>query len=609
MKSPIELLRSLLNDFKRLDSDVKGLERDIITLEKRFKHEGYGFLSIALPSLGLALQQGLSKGWFSCPLGFKTTKRGTLPLLFVGLFSEVFDPITGLLREEVCPSKLKSLYQVLFLFKKIQLSEESNDKLHSKAVEGFFSNDIIAKGCIFPDREKYRLEVLSRFLMPKLRLNNFDNVLCRHGPGAVKERLKANQKWSAVTDAIFQGSFSSELLGYDSFALGFDSDLSSESNGIPILPKSLQSFDYRASSSSAKLISVPKSSTSNRTITVEPVLNQFVQQGLNTILREEILSCDILKQCLALSDQSKNQHLALEGSLNCKWSTIDLKSASDLMSLQLVTSVFGSFPDFYQRMIGCRTPNVNNGLSVVSLGKFAGMGNALTFPVQSVVFAAIAITAILDQLSCQITKRNAMRAARHIRVYGDDIIVATRYATSVVNWIQSFGLIVNDRKSFLVGNFKESCGVDAFRGVDITPIYVKPRPDSTSTEASDIASLVSLSNQFWMGGYYSASTVIKNEVEERLGYALPLVSRYSSSLGWHSRLDASHATRWCDKLHKWLVRAPVIKSILRSDKLDGWPALMKFFHVPLIGRPLKHLLQTPVRFKLRIVQRWVHASV
>ena len=610
MKSPIELLRSLLNDFKRLDPDVKGLERDIITLEKRFDHEGYGFLSVALPAYGLALQQGLSSGRFCCPLGFSKVKGGMLPRLFVGLSSEVFDPITGLLRESVDSGKLKSLYQVLFLFKKIQLSEESNDKLHTKAVAGFFSNDTIATEVVFPDSRQYTLRVLARTMMPKLRSYDFDDSWCKHGPGAVKEGLKANQKWSAVADAVFAGVFRSDDFGFDQFGLTFpQSDLSSDDGwSLPVLPQPLQSFDYRASSNSARLISVPKNSTSNRTITVEPVLNQFVQQGLNTALREAILSCSVLKQCLALSDQTKNQQLALEGSLNGKWSTIDLKSASDLLSVKLTDLVFSSFEDFYPRMMGCRTPCVNDGFTDVKLGKFAGMGNALTFPVQSITFTLLAICAILDQLSLRITKKNAERVARSVRVYGDDIIVESKYSSSVVNWLTSFGLKVNENKSFLVGNFKESCGVDAFRGVDITPIYAKAVPDHTSTDPKDIARMVSLSNQFWMGGYYSASDCIKHEVEERLGYALPLVSKYSSALGWHSRRDASYATRWCNKLHQLLVRAPVIKSLKRRDPLDGYPALLKFFHVPFIGRPRRHLQETSVRFKLRIVQKWVPAS-
>lgn len=605
MKSPIVLLRSLLIDFKRLDPDVKGLERDIITLEKRYKHEGYGFLSVALPSLGSALQLGLATGRFCCPDGFNKSKWGTLPLLFGGLFSEVFEPITGLLKAEVCPSKLKSLYQVLFCFKKIQLSSANNDKLHAKAVEGFFANDLIAHKVVFPADVENKLRLIARYVMPKLRLYDFDTVRCKHGPGAVKEGLKGNQKWSATVDAILTDGFDTEAIGYDLFAMYFDESLSDSKNSELVLPKPQRLFDYRASSNSARLVSVPKNSTSNRTITVEPLLNQFVQQGLNIALRDSIEECSILKQCLALTEQERNQELALLGSLNDEWSTIDLKSASDLLSSKLVETVFGSFPEFYSRMIGCRTPSVSNGFSDVTLGKFAGMGNALTFPVQSICFAIICIAATMDDLSLRINKKNIERVARNVRVYGDDIIVRRKHSASVVNWILSFGLIVNEKKSFLAGNFKESCGVDAFRGTNIAPIYVKDRPDNICTEPNSIAGLVSLSNQFWMGGYYAASDSIRNEVEERLGYALPLTSENCSGLGWHIRHGVIRTTRWCDKLHTWLVKAPVIKSIYRRDRLDGYAALLKFFSVPLIGRSKNHLEQSSVRFQLRIVRRWV----
>jgi hypothetical protein len=521
------------------------------------------------------------------------------------MFSEVFEPYTGLVKDDVNFGTLKNLYQVLFTFKKVQLSEVNSDKLHTKACLGFFSNDALAAGVVFPDREQHRLSVVANLILPWLRLNNYGDIVCKHGPGAVSERLKANQKWSAVAESIFQDRFDTEALGYDTFATSSFSDLSSENDGWSAVFKPQQSLISGASSSSARLVSVDKSCTSRRTITVEPMLNQFIQQGLNIALRDSILRCDILKQCLALSDQSFNQKLALEGSRTGKWATIDLKAASDLLSLKLVKVVFGSKEEFLLRSIDCRTTSVSHDGVVKDISKFAGMGNALTFPVQSIVFATIAITAILDCSAKSPTKRNAMWAARRIRVYGDDIIVATEYAHQVVNWLKLFGLIVNEQKSFLVGNFKESCGVDAYKGVDLTPIYLKPAPDHTSRKPKDLESLVSFANQCWMAGLYATSACIRDEVEENLGYPLPLVSRDSGVLGWHSRQDASYATKWCNKLHQMLVRAPVSRSKVRKDPLDGWAALLKFFHVPFIGRPLRHLEQTSARYQLSIVKRWV----
>lgn len=605
MKSPIVLLRSLLIDFGRLEPDVKGLERDIITLKRRYKDEGYGFLSVALATLGSALQQGLSSGCFCCPLGFKRIPGGTIPRIFSGMFSEIFEPITGLVKPEPNFGVIKNLYQVLFLFKKTQSDDESIDKMHSKVCSEFFATDETAAQVVFPEREAYRLNVVSRFILPSLRSNNYGEISCKHGPGAVNEGLKANQKWSAVTDSIFTDSFDTVSFEYDSFALSFDSLLSSELKGLSSYARPLQSFDYGASRSTAKLISVPKNSTSRRTITIEPVLNQFVQQGLNDVLRNSITKCSVLRCCLALSDQTKNQQLALEGSLTGRWSTIDLKAASDLMSLKLIKLVFGSHELFLNHAIDCRTPAVSLDKIEKNLWKFAGMGNALTFPIQSVVFAVIAIAAILDLKQEKASVKNMVRAARRIRVYGDDIIVDSRYVHQVVSWLTLFGLVVNKSKSFLQGNFKESCGVDAYKGVDITPLYLKPRLDTTSLEPKDLARLVSFSNQAWFEGLYSTSTAIRLDVEERLGYALPLLSVNSGALGWHSRPDACQATKWCNKLQQLLVRAPVVLSLRRKDKLDGWAALLKFFHVPLIGRPLNHLQYTSRRFQLRIAQRWV----
>lgn len=60
MKSLLRLLRSLLTDVKRLHPEVRGLDRDLLTIEARVEHEGIGFLTIALPSLGKRLDTSLS---------------------------------------------------------------------------------------------------------------------------------------------------------------------------------------------------------------------------------------------------------------------------------------------------------------------------------------------------------------------------------------------------------------------------------------------------------------------------------------------------------------------------------------------------------------------
>jgi len=608
MKSPIALLLSRLADAKRLNPDVKGLDRDKQTIENRFKHEGYGFLTIALPSLDEAYLLGLSSGRFACPTGFKTVSGGAIPKLFSGMFREVFDPVTGWLKENPDEGSLKCLHQILRLFKKVQLSASEEELLHTKAVTEFFRCDDLASQVILPDQLDHQVGLVAKLILNDLSSKSFSDMSYRHGPGAVEEGYRANQKWSALSESIKNEDFDVWDHGYGDFGISL-----SEIADRAIVTNSDTKFSFltRATGCIARLITVAKNSSSRRTITVEPLLNQFIQQGLNTALRDSIERCRVLRNCLALTDQSKNQHLAMEGSIHDNWATIDLKSASDLLSIKLVESVFRHHGPFLDRMMDCRSSMIKvSGFDrTLRLAKFAGMGNALTFPVQSVCFAVVCIASILCADGKTVSYRNVERASRRVRIYGDDIIVETAYAHQCVNWLHQAGLQVNLKKSFLGGNFKESCGVEAYKGVDITPLYIRHQPDTFSTSPELIASYVALSNQAWLQGLYSFATCLQDEVEERLKKRLPYVARESGVLGWHTRTDSMSATKWCSRTHQLLLKAHALKPLKRRDRLDGYAALLKFYHVPLLGRDMDHLENSQIRFKSRIVSRWVPVRV
>lgn len=641
MKSPIVLLSSLLEDFQRLNPGVKGLDRDLVTIKKRYENEGYGFLAVALPSLCDALVQGLTTGKFTCPMGFKPEPRWrAIPQLFVGMFSEIFDIETGTLKEAIDHGVLGDLYQILKVLKKVQLSPKNEEILHSKAVDGFYQCDDQARQVEIPDRQDHLIGRVSSLLLPTLNYKDVGSAIYKHGPGAIEEGFKSNQKWSELAASIredrhvpewcnLRGVFDSswydqlddqrfhELLGSDSIQ-GARSSIANgggdrRTNGTCSKIASLRD-------SKARLISVPKSATSRRTITIEPMLNQFVQQGLNTLLRDSINECRILSLCLDLTDQAKNQSLALSGSLTRNWATLDLKSASDLLSLKLVRSVFRNHPDFLSRLEECRSTIVKSGGQPdLTLGKFAGMGNATTFPVQSICFAVVCIAAILDTWGVTPTYWRVRRASRQLRIYGDDIIVDAKYAHQCVNWLQDVGLRVNDKKSFLTGNFRESCGVDAYKGVELTPAYCRFRPEDIDDSPSAYAGFVSFSNHLWKLGLYKASTWAKELVEGSIGRALPLVHSQSGALGWHTRQEAVTPHRWCKRTHQFLQRTYVLTPRKRRDKLDGYGALLKCLHnktdgldekrpylfPEAIGTEKDHLSMTVIRFKPRMTRRWV----
>jgi hypothetical protein len=601
MKSPIVLLWSLLDDVKRLHPLVRGIERDSITLNDRFKHEGLGFISKTLPSLCDAFDEGLSTGRFTCPSNFRKIRGGVLPRLFSGLLSNVFDRSTGELLSSADLGIVKTIREILRLFRKLQPNQDQDDRLDIEARQKFFEcEDLIPRQ--LDERLDYRLRLFSRYILKDLSKFNPSDMVGKHGPGAVYEGYSPNQKWSGLLSSL------DRLVNY-----GFD--IFSYQRGLgSILSTEDELFFYTPPNRIARLCTVPKNISSKRTITVEPTEQQYVQGGLNIVLRDAISRCPILKQSLALSDQSKNQYLAMIGSQTDEWATIDLSSASDLLSNEVVRAVFSKHSTFLDAMYDCRSSHVEG--FVPPLRKFAGMGNALTFPVQSIAFLLLGISGILRNQ--RVTYWSIKRAARNIRVYGDDIIVRREYAQAVCAELQLAGLIVNKRKSFLTGNFKESCGVDAFRGVDVTPLYVRYLSDSNlCSRAKELAHLVQLCNHSWLRGLYSMSTCIRNDIEERFGY-LPLGHSESGHLCYHTHQNVYSYQRYDKHLHRPLIKAPVVYSSNRKDRLDGYGALLKFFHtcrtsnwvfdsVETTGRGKRHLERTDKRHMINVAWRWVPA--
>lgn len=430
------------------------------------------------------------------------------------------------------------------------------------------------------------------------KLDVFQGLECKHGPGAVAERLSSNQKWNEVVRGLSVLDHRVLDIGYDITRLGFVSDLYLEESPL-----------QSPRSGRARLVSVAKSSTSRRTITIEPCLSMFVQQGLNALLRDNIEKDSVLSKCLTLTDQSPNQILALSSSHDGRYATIDLSSASDRLSYELVKLTFQKNPRFIALVDQCRSGEVTGPTGPVLVQKFAGMGNALTFPIQSVVFALLSVCAILWDIGMYYPKRKDIEhAASSVRVFGDDIIVPTEHYVSVVEWLELAGLKVNPDKSFATGNFRESCGVDAYDGVDITPLYLRHEPSVTSLSPQALENLVSVSNQAWLRGYYKFSDTLKTTVEEFLGRKLPLVVPEASCLGWHTRLNEYDFTRWNHTLHRFEVKSLCGRSKHKADLIDGYAALLKFYHTPLLGRPVGHLNKTERRFSLEHRWRWVQAG-
>jgi len=213
---------------------------------------------------------------------------------------------------------------------------------------------------------------------------------------------------------------------------------------------------YRISISPSKLVFVPKDSRTFRPIGIEPVLNGFCQKGVGKYLKHRLKIAGI-----DLSDQERNRSLAKRGSIDGSLSTIDLSSASDTISYNLVLHMLPF--EWFCLLDNLRSSRIVYKDKSFDLERFSSMGNAYTFELESLIFYSL----------CYGVARFLGTDIEDISVYGDDLIVPVSMYETLKSVLEECGFEVNSSKSFRSGPFRESCGADYFNGTDIRPFYQK----------------------------------------------------------------------------------------------------------------------------------------
>lgn len=208
-----------------------------------------------------------------------------------------------------------------------------------------------------------------------------------------------------------------------------------------------------------KVAFVPKSAKEDRTIMVEPLLNTMCQAGIGSYMAARLRRCGV-----DIRDQTRNQRLARKGSIDGSLATIDLSSASDTISTELVFDLLGvDWASFLNRF---RTGTATYKGASLRLEKFSSMGNGFTFPLETLIFYALAFGCAVES-----------GAETHdVSAYGDDIILPVGACSLLFDVFAACGFEVNKKKSYTEGPFRESCGADYFQGIDIRPVYQKTGP-------------------------------------------------------------------------------------------------------------------------------------
>jgi hypothetical protein len=210
------------------------------------------------------------------------------------------------------------------------------------------------------------------------------------------------------------------------------------------------------------MFTVPKTSEIDRCACKEPDLNMYCQKAVGDYFRRRLKTVGI-----DLNDQSINQRLAREGSELNNLATVDLSSASDSVTKQLVIALL---PDEWSGLLmDLRSPVTVIDGSPHENEMISSMGNAFTFELESLIFWALA-------RGCAYFTRTRGR----ISVYGDDIICPVGLQVSLEAALTYCGFTLNSKKSFWDGQFRESCGKHWFSGREVTPFYVKHIPVTIS---------------------------------------------------------------------------------------------------------------------------------
>ena len=543
------------------------IQRDLAYALSRVEEEGLSFLTITLPAFEKDLLQSISLGSIGSDHfpGFR--RSGGLPRFLSGFLHRIFDR-TGKLMSQPDPSVLRSLRQILLLVSKVELpTSERRDVL---ALRQYIETD-----ASLPELSPLMREfsAVSRHLLGdylntvERRIQSF-SWTPRHSGGALATRESFNSRYANVT---WTERLQSVLPWWDDMVFS-PRQIVDEGHKVKVLER------YREIP--VRVTTVPKTMKGPRIIAMEPCWMQFVQQGvlhaMTEVLTEERYSLE--SGTFSWMDQTPNRDLARVGSIDGSYATIDLSEASDRVSLQLAESVLSAAPFLKEIVLAARseTARLPSGL-VFRLRKFASMGSALCFPIESMVFFIIVSIAWADYRD--IAPVNLRWGdLPPFRVFGDDLVVPKEVVPFLLARLELYGLKVNSRKSFTTGHFRESCGSDWYRGHDVSVFRLRRAFPAKRTSGELVESCVSFHNRAYSAGWFETAAYVESLLEGLFG-KLPHGPVGSSPCALWTWDRAKLSLRFSRTLHRWEIRAFVFRRTKPVDLLDGYGALRKVLTV------------------------------
>jgi hypothetical protein len=234
------------------------------------------------------------------------------------------------------------------------------------------------------------------------------------------------------------------------------------------------------------------------------------------------------------------------------------------------------------------------------------MGSAVTFPVQTYVFCMIAIGSLLYKRRWPVSISSIRRASREVRVFGDDIIVPEDCWITTTEALVHLGLKVNTTKTFGTGKFRESCGVDAYDGTNVTKTSILTTPDVS--RPGSIMSSVDSHNNFVVRGFCATADYIKSTVVKLGKLSIPDVAIGSGVFGWYSAFGpdtSGFKTRYNHDLQRSEVLVTTAKAGMKRLPTEDGSMLLQYF-TEVKRPPISHeeRLGVPSMLAVKLSRKW-----
>jgi hypothetical protein len=578
--------------------------KDEIRLRRLVESRGINALCVDLVRVGKHLDRCLADGEYKLsglPGTARYSERVVIPKFLRGLYLLVFDEM-GRLKEDCDAEAVLFLRQILFVARKVQLpcpdSAISNEVRDFRIVdmalpepEGFWSDaspqccDVERTFPTFRASDLYQsriaamdtsstmkrdlstllinLDKISRLITTTLGPYQPNEWRFKHGPGAISERTGPTNKfcWSNWSDRLENV--------YPIADYGFHNLSSWAAN--------CEKMEIGSIEPSSRLIAVPKTVTKPRLIAAEPSEHQWCQQNLWHYFSERSEKTWI-SSFVRFRDQTRNQELCVQGSEDGSLATVDLSAASDRVTCSIVGRFFRVNPPLVLALQSSRTRFMKQAINSdvdgeFPLRKFSTMGSACTFPVQSLLFLAVALSAVATKRGIRVKTSNIRKLKGEVAVFGDDIVIPVDSRELLFAALEVLHFKVNSDKSFWTGRFRESCGVDAFRGVNVTPAYWRA-PNNGKPEST--ASTIEVHNNFYSKFLLCTASYIATTMR---GDSVPRVRMGSGVLGLKSfqRPIRPVLTRWNKGLQKAEALVTTLTAKIPKTPIQDDSALFQYF--------------------------------